>query len=91
MLLKISRNKLVLFKSELTSVDISASVLLSFPATIRRLQMGGLLASAMEMLRLLRIKQTNEGKKKNNKKSFQAPGNKITPFLVDFETLWLSF
>lgn len=37
MLLKFSRNKLLLFKSELTSVEINASVLSSFPATIRRL------------------------------------------------------
>lgn len=52
-LLKNSRNKLLLLKSELTSVDTSASVLYSLLAMIRSMQMGGGLAvSATAMSRL---------------------------------------
>lgn len=64
MLLKISGNKLQLFKSELTSVDISASVLSSFSAVLRMCAGGRRFASVSYVeLKAPRIKQTSEEKK----------------------------
>lgn len=78
MLLKISGNKLQLFKSELTSVDISASVLSSFSAALRMCAGGRRFASiSYDELKAPRIKQTSEEKKP---KTFQPLGNKYTFF-----------
>lgn len=85
MLLKISGNKLQLFKSELTSVDISASVISSFSAAIRMCAGGRRFASvSYDELKAPCIKQTNEEKKTQD---FPTTGEQISLFLTDFETL----
>lgn len=89
MLLKISGNKLQLFKSELTSVDISASVLSSFSAVLRMCAGGRRFASvSYDELKAPRIKQTSEEKKTQD---FPTTREQIYFFLTDFETLWPCF